>query len=295
MRNIFLKEMSSAQAKHVAEELKPHLDAFTSWERMSTEYTQLLRAAYKEFHHGNNYYKGKGREFHVWLKEHHPTSFAVHFERAEGGRQDLDYDAAVPLYIMRPYMVEYLHSVVFAADHSNVLEDFLYTSFCSEQFIAMTRANALIDLAISRPLRWLAGNSYKLDDWSPISMGRALDLVEQFFVKASVDGSLFLDPTLDIFKEIADEQPLFAEYRKHMYEEHTNVGPDGKTRHHAFQLARDELLTPSDPTNASDAVRRKTIKCVRSRHLHAPSMISSSASVPHGTWPRPHATWNVAA
>jgi hypothetical protein len=34
MRNIFLKEMSSAQAKHVAEELKPHLDAFTSWERM---------------------------------------------------------------------------------------------------------------------------------------------------------------------------------------------------------------------------------------------------------------------
>ena len=53
MRNIFLKEMSAAQAKHVAEELKPHLDAFTSWDRMTTEYTQLLRAAYKELHHGN--------------------------------------------------------------------------------------------------------------------------------------------------------------------------------------------------------------------------------------------------
>ena len=55
LRNIFLKEMSAAQAKHVAEELQPHLDAFSSWERMSTEYSQLLRAAYKEFHHGNKY------------------------------------------------------------------------------------------------------------------------------------------------------------------------------------------------------------------------------------------------
>ena len=55
LRNIFLREMSSAQSKHVADELKPHLDAFSSWERMTTDYTQLLRAAYKEFHHGNKY------------------------------------------------------------------------------------------------------------------------------------------------------------------------------------------------------------------------------------------------
>ena len=82
----------------MAEELKPHLDAFTAWERMSTEYSQLLRAAYKEFHHGNAYYKGKGRQFWVWLRDTYPSAFACHFERAEGGRQDLDYDAAVPLY-----------------------------------------------------------------------------------------------------------------------------------------------------------------------------------------------------
>ena len=37
----------------MADELKPYLDQFSSWERISTEYTQLLRAAYKEFHHGN--------------------------------------------------------------------------------------------------------------------------------------------------------------------------------------------------------------------------------------------------
>ena len=249
---------------------------------MTTDYSHLLRAAYKEFHHGNAYYKGKGREFNVWLSEHHPAAFAVHFERAEGGRQDLDYDAAVPLYIMRPYIIEYLHSVVFSADHSNVLEDFLYTSFRSQQFIAMTRANAVIDLAISRPLRWLAGNSFKLDKWSPASMGRALDLVEQLFTKASVDGKVLLDPTLDVFKEIADEQPLFAAWRKHMYEEHTVVGPDGKTKHLAYKLAHDEIFSPVDPTNAAALVQQKTIEylevqCVAGlRKMHDPKLALSN-------------------
>ena len=265
LRNIFLKEMSSAQSKHVAEELKPHLDAFSSWERMTTDYTQLLRAAYKEFHHGNKYYKGKGREFWVWLKEQHPTAFACHFERAEGGRQDLDYDAAVPLYIMRPYIVEYLHGVVFGADHSNILEDFLYATFRSEEFISMTRANATIDLLISRPLRWLAGNSYKLDKWSPVSMTRVLDIVEQLFVKASTDGAVIIDPTLNVFKEIADEQPLFAKYLKDLFEEYKVLAADGKTEHLAYKLARAELLSPQDPTNASPNVRAKTIECAATR------------------------------
>ena len=258
LRNIFLKEMSAAQTKHVAEELKPHLDAFSSWDRMTTEYTQLLRASYKELHHGNRYYKGKGREFWVWLERNHPTAFAVHFERAEGGRQDLDYDAAVPLYIMRPYMIEFLHTLVFNAEHSNVLEDFLYTSFRSKQYISMTRANAIIDLAISRPLRWLAGNSYMLDKWSPLSMGRALDLVEKVFEKAAVDGAVLLDPALDIFKEIADEQPLFRSYRKFMYEEDHVMSPDGTTKHLIYKLVHDELLNPQDTSNVE--TRAKTIE-----------------------------------
>ena len=225
------------------------------------------------------YYKGKGREFWVWLEQHHPTAFAVHFERAEGGRQDLDYDAAVPLYIMRPYIIEFLHSIVFGANHSNILEDFLYAAFRSEQFIAMTRANALIDLLISRPLRWLAGNSYNLPNWSPVSMTRVLDIVEKIFEEASVDGAVLLDPArVNIFKEIADEQPLFATYLKDLYDKYTVVGPDGKTPHLAYKLAREELLTPADPTNATATVRAKTIKylevqCIAGlRKLHDPKL-----------------------
>jgi hypothetical protein len=290
LRNIFLKEMSSAQASHVAAELKPHLDAFSSWDRMTTDYTQLLRASYKELHEGNVYYKGKGREFWVWIEENYPKAFAVHFERAEGGRQvsvqlptravptravptrateiaetscpsrdqDLDYDAAVPLYIMRPYIIEFLQTLVFGADHSNVLEDFLYTSLRSMQYIAMTRANAIIDLKVSRPLRWLAGSSYRMPNWSPVSMARALDMVEQAFVAASTDGSVLLDATYNIFEEIAKEQPLFNAYLKHMYEEEHVMSPDGTEPHLVYSLVLDELFNPKDATNR--ATQAKTIE-----------------------------------
>ena len=52
LRNIFLNEMSKAMASHVANELKPDLDAFTAWERMTTDFSQLLRGSYKELHQG---------------------------------------------------------------------------------------------------------------------------------------------------------------------------------------------------------------------------------------------------
>ena len=139
IRNIVLAEMSRAMAAHVKVELQPELDTFSAWERMSTEFSQLPRAAYKvtpaswmhpcvlpchqEFHHGCRYYKGKGREYGVWLMDTHPTDFVIHLERAEGGRQDLDYDAAIPLYVNRRcVIVECLHAIVFSSDYPTVLE-----------------------------------------------------------------------------------------------------------------------------------------------------------------------------
>lgn len=126
------------------------------------------------------------------------------------------------------------------------------------QYIAMTRANAIIDLLVSRPLRWLAGKSSKLVEWSPYSMGEALDLVEQFFERAQHDGSLFFNPSLDIFAPIADKQPLFAAWLVDTYEKDHILAPDGKTKHLRFKLVRDELLEPSDASNK--ATRLKTIE-----------------------------------
>ena len=69
------------------DELAAELSAFSSWERMSTDYDQLLRATYKEFHFGCRYYKGKGKPYALWLREKYPKAFVVHIERADGGRQ----------------------------------------------------------------------------------------------------------------------------------------------------------------------------------------------------------------
>lgn len=190
--------------------------------------------------------------------------------------QDLDYDAAVPLFVNRKFFIEFLHERVFQMKHSNILEDFLYVTFSSLQYIAMTRANALVDVLISRPLRWLSGKSSQLHQWSPRSLGRALDLVEHFFERAQHDGSLFLDPELDIFKSIADEQPLFAAWRRYTMEEDVIRAPDGRTKHLVWRLVLAELQAPVDATNA--ATRAKCIEylevqCVAAlRKLHDPKL-----------------------
>lgn len=281
-------------------ELQQELDTFSSWERMSTDFSQLLRASFKEFHHSCRYYKGQGRTYFVWLRDTYPTDFTIHLERADGGRQakdlahkfpvipgpgihvcdcaaqDLDYDAAVPMYVNRRFFVEFLHDRVFVPQHSNILEDFLYVTFRSTQFVAMTRANALIDVLISRPLRWLSGKSSHLKDWSPSCMGEALDLVEQFFLQAQHDGSLFFDPNLDIFKPIADKQPLFANWRRHTFEEDTILAPDRVTKHLVWKLVLQELVTPTDASNVqahAKTIEYLQVQCAAGlRKMHDPKL-----------------------
>ena len=98
-------------------------------------------------------------------------------------------------------------------------------------------------------------------------MGEALDLVEQFFEKAQHDGSLFLDPTLDLFAPIAEKQPLFDEWRTKTLPQETRLSPDGSKQHHVWHLVRDELLQPTDPTNIR--TRTKTIEYLEVIALHS--------------------------
>lgn len=97
-----MRSLLCAQAAHVQDELKPELDTFSAWERMSTDFSQLLRASFKEFHRSNRYYKGHGRAYSFWLKETHPDSFTVSLERADGGRQ------ASKLSLASPHDCDYL-------------------------------------------------------------------------------------------------------------------------------------------------------------------------------------------
>ena len=175
IRNILLAAMSVGQKTLVQEELKDELANFCSFERVTMAFDDLLRQDYKEFHHGCRYYKGQGKPYGEWLKDTYPKAFIMHFERAEGGRQDLEYDAAVPMFVNRRYEVEYLSMRVYSGDHSNILEDAIYVTRTKLECVAEMRANAIIDLRISRPWRWLCGKGAELVDWSPYSQGPVLD------------------------------------------------------------------------------------------------------------------------
>lgn len=103
-----------------------------------------------------------------------------------------------------------------------------------------------------------------------------LDIVEQFFERAQHDGSLFFDQTIDLFKPIADEQPLFAEYRRFTSEDDFVFAPDGRTKHLLWKVVLSELQAPVDPTNVATrakCVEYLEVQCVAAlRKLHDPKL-----------------------
>ena len=216
----------------------------------------------------------------------------MHLERAEGGRQDLDYDAAVSMYINRKYMVEYLHEKVYSSGHKNILEDFIYVTHCKEEYIAMMRANTIIDLRIARPMRFLAGKCAELDNWSPFSMGPVLDEIEQLFERAARDGSVLLKPDLQIFRSVQDSQPKFREYLDHLFNKEKVLSPDGTTEHLQYKLALEEALTPSDESN--ERTRALTIEYLQIqceaglRKLHDKKTVLPEYAAPRPSAPAAH-------
>ena len=240
--------MSRAATAHLAAELEESMEASSSFERMSTDIMQLIRAVYKEFHHKGEYAKGKQREFGHWLITKHPKAFFMPFERAKGGRQDLDFDGAVPIYANRVLVCEFLHELVFTPGHSNILEDFLWNSLSCVEMVALTRALTLVDLLLSQPLRWLCGKGAELRDWSVYKAAGALDFVEQQLLKVAANGATLFDPELDVFGSIAAEQPLFKEWCDGRWTG-TIIGPDDETPHQWFKLVLDEARAPVNKSN----------------------------------------------
>ena len=136
----------------------------------------------------------------------------MHFERAEGGRQDLEFDAAVPMYVNRRYMVEFIDARVFSAGAQNKLEDSIYVTHTKLEYVAMMRTNALIDLRISIPWRFLSGSGADLDDWSPFSQGLVLDMLDKLSERIAHNGAVLLDPRLDIWGDFVVQEPKFQAY-----------------------------------------------------------------------------------
>ena len=178
MRNFTMDAMAAAAKADLEDGLADSLELFSSYDRMSTDPMALIRAVYKECHPSGKYYKGRGREFEGWRVTDPLASKApfMKLERAEGGRQDLAFDGCVPIFVDRLILARFMSRFVLKPDHENVLESFLWSVLSSHEITAMLRAVTLFDLLIWQPMRWLAGSSSKLDDWSIVSMADVMDM-----------------------------------------------------------------------------------------------------------------------
>ena len=115
--------------------------------------------------------------------------------------------------------------------------------------VALLRVNTHFQIIFPSELRWLAGKSGDLTDWSIVSLGESLDAVEQALIAIAADGHALLDPSLDPFKEIAAKQPVFADWRaKRMAR--TWLAPDRKTPHACLAHALAEARSPEGQGNA---------------------------------------------
>ena len=221
LRNIIINAMVLAGSSYLSSELSDSLGEFSSFDRVSVDGIDWIRSAYKQFHGGGEYAKGKGREFVAWLKKNHPDEFFMPFENAHGSRMDISFDGMAPIFANRVLMAKFLNQLVNAPGaNDNRLEESLWRVLKCNEMTALARVSTLFKYVLSEPMRWLTGKASKqLDDWSLASSSNMFDLLESALTSIANDGHALLDPHLDPFRSIELKQPLFA---KHLAEMRTH-------------------------------------------------------------------------
>ena len=104
----------------------------------------MIRAIFNEFHAGGEYAKGKQREFEAWRKKKYPAAMWLPFERAAGSRQDLAFDGALPIFLNRLIVVEFLQELVTVPNADNKLEKFIWRVLkCNQVAFSLSHCIAL--------------------------------------------------------------------------------------------------------------------------------------------------------
>ena len=165
------------------------------------------------------------------------------FENAQGSRQDMAFDGALPIFANRLIALDFLHGLVNVPRADNTLEKFLWRVLRCNEMTALLRVCTLFKLVLTDAMRWLTGKANKLDDWSIVSASRVLELAEDAFVAIAADGSKLLDPSLDPFAEITAKQPLFAKWRLGRMKRSVRSA-DGTTKHRVFEHVLAEARSP---------------------------------------------------
>lgn len=245
LRNIIIKAMATEATDFLKGKLGDSLDNFSSFERMSVDPMESIRAACKELHPEGEYAKGKGRESEATRKREHPSDLWLPIFNAVGNsRMDAVFDGAVPLYMNRLIILEFLHPLVHGpASKDNLLEKFLWRVLESTEMVGLLRVCTLWQRLVTEPLRWLSGKATTLDNWSMVNSNKLLDETYDLMIAVAADGSALLDSTLDPFASIVQTQPKFSAHRR-AQQQQTVMAPDG-TVHPVHVRTLEEARSPS--------------------------------------------------
>ena len=123
------------------------------------------------------------------------------------------------------YYLEFLNTKLDIKAES-ILERNLTTWLGSVEAIAMLRVLAILQVAVTVPIQWLAEKTKDLAkyDWGVADMGLCVDLMKVAFLEVSEDGEMMLDEDfmMNIFKPIANKVKPFEDYLTMMFEEKTS-------------------------------------------------------------------------
>jgi len=154
------------------------------------------------------YQKGHGIDFFAWAVKDHPKEIVWVVARADlGTRFDIDFEAAVAIYMNRRLYMKYLKFVIDTAkEPANILELNLFTVLGSVEGMAAVRARAIFFLKVIQPLRFFA--NYEALGFSPTDMSAPLHALRDFLDKAKEDGTILMSEALDIFADCLEGDAL---------------------------------------------------------------------------------------
>ena len=260
LRNIIIEAMAQKGDAIVHDAVKDSLDLFSSYEGIEVEGNGVIRQAFKQFHHGGEYCKGRGREFEVNRKKKQQSSLFIPFERAMGSRQDLKFDGCVPLFWNRLICLDFLRGYIDCPKSENRLDKALYTLLRCNEFVSLLRVNTLWKYLFSEPFRWLAGKTSKLKGWSLFKMAQACEYVEKAMQEIVEDPSRLLSPDFNIFGPVADEVPEFKEWQQELFD--TVVKAEDGTEHFIVREVLREARAPA-PGSGNHQATELTLKLAK--------------------------------
>ena len=112
-----------------------------------------------------------------------------------GSQQDGAFEAALPLYSGRNFIVEWMHKTLCENENNNILQHNLFIVLESVEIIVMTRVASIFFLAVIVPWWCLAGKTHELDhrDWAEKDMSVIYDILYIAFKLIAEDGEKMLD------------------------------------------------------------------------------------------------------